>query len=83
MSATAASSSAMDTGRFSHARTMPLSTLLRSNVWRLPSFFTTTMGRLSTVSYVVNRFPHDRHSRRRRMLRPSSEWRESTTLLSW
>ena len=50
MSSAAVSSAARLTGRFSHARSMPLRILLRSKDWRLPSFFTTTMGRLSTVS---------------------------------
>jgi len=44
------SSRARGTGRFSQARIMPPSTLPRSKLWRLPSFFMTTMGRLSTVS---------------------------------
>ena len=44
------SSSAKGTGRFSQARIMPPSTFRRSKLWRLPSFFTTTIGRLSTVS---------------------------------
>ena len=42
--------SAKGTGRFSQARIMPPSTFRRSKLWRLPSFFTTTIGRLSTVS---------------------------------
>ena len=44
------SSSSNDTGRFSQARIMPRRTLLRSKLWRLPSFLMTTIGRLSTVS---------------------------------
>jgi hypothetical protein len=40
------------------------------------------MGILSTVSKVVKRLAQERHSRRRRMLAPSSAGRESTTLLS-
>jgi len=34
------------------------------------------------ISYVVNRFWQLRHSRRRRIVAPSSAGRESTTLLS-
>ena len=44
------SMSATGTGRFSQERWMPRSTLLRSKLWREPSFLMTTMGRLSTVS---------------------------------
>ena len=44
------SMSAADTGRFSQERWMPRSTLLRSKLWRLPSFLITTMGKYSTVS---------------------------------
>ena len=44
------SSSAKGTGRFSQARIMPPSTFRRSKLWWLPSFFTTTIGRLCTVS---------------------------------
>ena len=49
---------------------------------RVPSRLTSMSGMRSTVSYVVNRLKHLRHSRRRRMLVPSSVGRESTTLLS-
>ncbi len=44
------SMSATGTGRFSHERWMPRSTLLRSKLWREPSLMMTTIGRLSTVS---------------------------------
>ena len=44
------SMSATGTGRFSQERWMPRRILLRSKLWRLPSFLMTTMGRLSTVS---------------------------------
>jgi len=73
---------ASGTVRFSQARSILPSTLFRSKLWRPPSFLMTTMGRDSMVSYVVNRFSQARHSRRRRMLAPSSAGRESTTLLS-
>jgi hypothetical protein len=36
----------------------------------------------STVSIVEKRSPHDGHSRRRRMVEPSSETRESITRVS-
>jgi hypothetical protein len=57
--------SAMGTGRFSQALMIPFMTLLRSNASRLPSFFTTMSMISSTFSYVVKRFPHFSHSRRR------------------
>ena len=59
-----------------------LSLIHISNIWREPSFFTTTKGVVSTISYVVKRLPQERHSRRRRIFSPSSVGRESTTLLS-
>ena len=50
ISVTMRSISATDTGRFSQERWMPRSTLLRSKLWRLPSFLMTTIGRYSMVS---------------------------------
>src|SRR5689334_19302428 len=54
--------------------------LVRSQGTRLPSFFTTVSLTCSSIrSYVVNRFVHARHSRRRRIARPPSQVRESIT----
>ena len=50
MPSAAPSSSERGTFRFSQARIMPPRTFWRSKLSRLPSFFTTMMGRLSTVS---------------------------------
>ena len=50
MSVTAFSSVSRGTGRFSQALMSPPRILLRSKLWREPSFFTTTRGTLSTVS---------------------------------
>src|ERR1700704_3647974 len=46
------------------------------------SAFTTTGITSSAVSNVVNRSPQDKHSRRRRICRPSPARRESFTLVS-
>ena len=51
------------TGRFWHARMIPLSTLFLSNCSREPSRLTTMKRTSSTFSYVVKRFPQDSHSR--------------------
>ena len=50
MSATILSMAVMEMGRFSQAFMMPSLTLFGSKVWREPSFLTTRMGVLSTVS---------------------------------
>src|SRR5450631_1265770 len=68
------------TGRFSQARNRPFRTFWRSNFSRRPSFLTTMYGISSMRSYVVKRFSHLRHSRRRRMESASLLSRESTTL---
>jgi len=48
----------------------------------LPLDFTTIGIESSTRSYVVKRFPHASHWRRRRTLSPSSDSRESMTAVS-
>src|SRR6478735_5906394 len=70
------------TGRPLVADAMPSTIFVRSNGTRSPERFTTTSGTSSRRSKVVKRCPQARHSRRRRMLVPSSPWRESTTLSS-
>jgi len=59
---------------------MPERSFSRENCSRTPSFFTTNTLAVSTRSYVVNRFLHVRHSRRRRNV--LSELRESITFVS-
>src|SRR5512144_2526560 len=71
-----------ETGRFSHAFWMPEITFILSKGSRRPSFFRTSGRISSTRSWVVNRLPHDSHSRRRRIVAPPLSGRESTTLLS-
>ena len=61
---------------------MPLVSLRSSNGSRLPSLFTTRGISSSAVSKVVKRSPQLRHSRRRRIWRPSAASRESVTLVS-
>ena len=61
---------------------MPSTIFARSNGTRSPERLTTTSGTSSRRSKVVNRCPQARHSRRRRIVEPSSVWRESTTLSS-
>src|ERR1035441_547899 len=67
-------------GLFSQAFSSPFNTFWRSNFSRRPSFLTTIYGISSIRSYVVKRFSHFRHSRRRRIDSPSLLSRESTTL---
>src|SRR5215472_1521590 len=77
---TICSSLPMEMGRFSQARRRPLRTFWRSNFSRRPSFLMTMYGISSIRSYVVKRFSHFRHSRRRRIESASLLSRESTTL---
>src|SRR5258708_4689531 len=79
---TASSSICILTRPLSHAFDIPESTLRLSNGSLLPSRFSTRNSARSISSYVVNRKPHFTHSRRLRMLRPSLDARESTTLSS-
>ena len=82
MRAMAASTASMLTGRFSRARTMPLRSFASSKGSRASSRFTRRGITSSAVSKVVKRSPHARHSRRRRICRPSPASRESMTLVS-
>ena len=77
-----ASASPAPTGRALTAAWMPEITLERSNGSRSPDRLSTVNPADSARSNVVNRVPHARHSRRRRMATPSSDWRESTTFES-
>ncbi len=70
------------TGLFSKAFSMPPRSLTSSNASRVRSPFTTTGMTSSAVSNVVKRSPHERHSRRRRICRPSPARRESLTFVS-
>jgi hypothetical protein len=66
-------------GRFQQARSRPPLILSREKGTREPSFFTTLMAVSSIRSYVVYRRLHERHSRRRRIEKPSWQARESIT----
>src|SRR3954468_18272393 len=79
---TASSMDSRDTGRFSSDFNMPPRSLASSNGTRRSSLFTTSGITSSAVSKVVNRSPHCRHSRRRRICAPSAARRESLTLVS-
>src|ERR1700744_5176294 len=78
----ASSNCSRGTGRFSSAFSMPERIFASSNASRVRSPFTTTGMTSSAVSNVVNRSPQDRHSRRRRIWRPSPARRESVTFVS-
>ena len=79
---TAASICSSDTGRFCSARSKPARSLRASNVSRLPSLLMTAGSLISMFSSVENRSPQASHSRRRRIVAPSSETRESITRVS-
>src|SRR5688572_13555365 len=70
------------TGRFCSELKKPLRSLLTSNGSRRSSRLTTYGITSSGISKVVNRSPHERHSRRRRTWRPSPARRESVTFVS-
>ncbi len=80
--ATAASMASRPTGRFSRAFCIPRRSLFSSKGSRLRSPLTTVGSNSSAVSKVVNRSVQARHSRRRRICRPSPARRESMTLVS-
>src|SRR5579859_2146832 len=80
--ATDASIAWLLTGRFSSAFCMPARSLLSDLGSRLRSPLTTVGITSSAASKVVKRSAHSRHSRRRRICRPSSARRESMTLVS-
>src|SRR5712692_6044294 len=82
ISSTIASSFGVATGRFSQAFKSPCRIFCRSKRSRRPSFLMTMYGISSMRSYVVNRRPHFKHSRRRRMVSPRRPSRESITLSS-
>ena len=67
---------------FCSARCMPARSLCSSNGSRLSSLLITSGITSSAVSKVVKRSPQERHSRRRRICRPSAASRESLTLVS-
>src|ERR1700730_12463347 len=67
------------TGRFLHALRTPDISFSRSKGCFSPDRLATSSGAFSTRSKVVKRWLHTSHSRRRRMARPSSATRESTT----
>ena len=83
ISSTMYSISSSGTGRLAHALANPVRSLARSKASRVPSRLITISRKGSRRSYVVNRFPHERHSRRRRMASFPSERRLSITLVSW
>jgi hypothetical protein len=56
--------------------------LLAVELLAAPSRLITTMPSRTSVSIVVNRWPHSRHSRRLRIVLPSLLMRESITLSS-
>src|SRR5438067_10867130 len=68
--------------RFSKAFAMLATSLRRSNGSCVRSRFTTRRSDRSISSYVVKRYLHFKHSRRRRMLELSRYSRESMTLSS-
>ena len=76
------STSSSATGRLTHARSSPRSSLERSNGCRLPSRLTTHSADCSRRSKVVKRAWQSRHSRRRRMASPASLTRDSSTRVS-
>src|SRR5438270_3629203 len=82
MRSTAASTSSVGTGRLCSARVKPLRILLVSKSARVPSVLTTCGRRNSAFSYVVKRFWQCGQRRRRRMLSPASDTRESMTCVS-
>jgi hypothetical protein len=82
MRATAPRCFAAPPGRFSSAFCMPPRSLFSSNGSRLRSLLTTVGSSSSAVSKVVKRSLQARHSRRRRICRPSPARRESMTLVS-
>src|SRR5690606_13203011 len=79
---TAASICSSDTGRFCSARSKPWRSLRASNWSRRPSLLMIAGSFSSIVSRVLKRSPQASHSRRRRMVAPSSLTRESMTRVS-
>src|SRR5512141_49592 len=82
ISRTTLSTASLATGRFCKARSTPVRNLRSSNASRRPSLFTIAGSLISTVSNVLKRSPHCSHSRRRRIVAPSSASRESITRVS-
>src|SRR5690606_13998829 len=80
---TAASICSSETGRLCSARSMLVRSLRASNGSRRPSPLMMTGSLSSIVSSVLKRSPQASHSRRRRIVAPSSDARESMTLVSW
>src|ERR1700719_5133217 len=80
--AAAASVASRETGRFSRAFSIPVSSFFSSNGPRRRSPLTTVGSNNAAASNVVNRSVHPRHSRRLRICRPSPARRESITLVS-
>src|SRR5438309_6786043 len=70
------------TDGFSKALAILAASLRRSKGSCVRSRLTTRKSERSISSYVVKRYPQLRHSRRRRMLELSRDWRESMTLSS-
>src|SRR5690606_37165047 len=79
---TASSMSAAGTGRFCRARSKLVRSLRSSKASRRPSLLTMAGSFSSAVSKVLKRSPQLGHSRRRRMVLPSSLTRESITRVS-
>src|SRR5690606_2720273 len=79
ISSTIASISDSEIGRLAHGSRNDRKSLRRSYGSDVPSRFSTWSGRCSTYSYVVNRRPQAKHSRRRLTARPPRLVRESTT----
>ena len=78
----ASSICARGTGRFCSAFSMPVRSFPSSKASRPRSPLITIGMSSSAASKVVKRSPHFRHSRRRRICRPSPARRESVTLVS-
>ena len=78
MSSTILSTVPVGIGRLVQASRMPFSNFARSNSSMPPPRFETIGVAVCAFSRVLNRFPHWRHWRRRRM--PWSESRVSRTL---
>src|SRR5690606_26948931 len=78
----AASTCSSDTGRFCSARSKPARSLRASKASGRPSLLMIAGSLSSMVSRVENRSPQAAHSRRLRIVAPSSETRESMTRVS-
>src|SRR3989338_8275207 len=83
ISSTTASTCSTDIGRFSQDFIMPVFNFSLLNFSLLPSFFTTVRSKSSSLSYVVNRFLHLRHSLLLLVAEASCGSRLSTTLVSF